>query len=138
MSLFLQIIDKAVNTTKYLCCAKLLQSCLTLLKPVNCSPPGSPVHGDSPGKNTEVGCHALLQGIFPGQGSNLRLSHLLHWQAVSLPLAPPVKPNKISIFRTCTTISPHIIMKPKNISPILCNPQGTNIGGKTELNKAAY
>ena len=28
---------------------------------------------DSPGKNTEVGCHALLQGIFPTQGSNLRL-----------------------------------------------------------------
>ena len=28
------------------------------------------VHGDSPGKNTEVGCHALLQGIFPTQGSN--------------------------------------------------------------------
>ena len=28
------------------------------------------VHGDSPGKNTRVGCHALLQGIFPTQGSN--------------------------------------------------------------------
>ena len=28
------------------------------------------VHGDSPGKNTGVGCHALLQGIFPSQGSN--------------------------------------------------------------------
>ena len=34
------------------------------------SPPGSFVHGDSPGKNTGVGCHALLQGIFPTQGSN--------------------------------------------------------------------
>ena len=31
-------------------------------------PPGSSVHGDSPGKNTGVGCHALLQGIFPTQG----------------------------------------------------------------------
>ena len=28
---------------------------------------------DSPGKNTRVGCHALLQGIFPTQGSNQRL-----------------------------------------------------------------
>ena len=33
---------------------------------------------DFPGKNTGVGCHFLLQGIFPTQGSNL---HLLHWQA---------------------------------------------------------
>ena len=35
----------------------------------DCSPPGSSVHGDSPGKNTGVGCHAFLQGIFPTQGS---------------------------------------------------------------------
>ena len=34
---------------------------------------------DSPGKNTTVGHHALLQGIFPPQGWNLRLLHLLHW-----------------------------------------------------------
>ena len=34
------------------------------------SQPGSSVHGDSPGKNTGVGCHALLQGIFPTQRSN--------------------------------------------------------------------
>ena len=37
---------------------------------MDCSLPGSPVHGDSPGKNTGMGCHALLQGIFPTQGSN--------------------------------------------------------------------
>ena len=35
---------------------------------------------DFPGKNTEVGCHFLLQGIFPTQGSILSLLHLLHWQ----------------------------------------------------------
>ena len=46
------------------------QSCLTLCDPVNISLPGSSVHGDSPGKNIEVGCHTLLQGIFPIQGSN--------------------------------------------------------------------
>ena len=32
-------------------------------------------HGDSPGKNTGVGCHALLQGIFPTLGSNPGLLH---------------------------------------------------------------
>ena len=42
---------------------------------MDCSLPGSSVHGDSPGKNTVVGCHALLQGIFPTQGSNLGLLH---------------------------------------------------------------
>ena len=33
-----------------------------------------------------VGCHGLLQGIFPTQGSKQHLLHLLHWQADSLPL----------------------------------------------------
>ena len=35
----------------------------------------------SPGKNTRVGCHFLLQGIFPTPELNLRLMHLLHWKA---------------------------------------------------------
>ena len=39
------------------------------------SPSGSSVHGDSPGKNTEVGCHFLLQGIYPTQGLNPGLVH---------------------------------------------------------------
>ena len=47
---------------------------------------------DSPGKNTKVGCHALLCGIFQTQGMNLRLLHLLHWQVGSLQPAPPGKP----------------------------------------------
>ena len=46
------------------------QSCPTLCNPRNCNSPASSVHGDSPGKNTGVGYHALLQGIFPTQGSN--------------------------------------------------------------------
>ena len=37
--------------------------------------PGSSVHGDSPDKNAGVGCHALLQGIFPTKGSNPGLPH---------------------------------------------------------------
>ena len=46
------------------------QSCLTLCDPMDCNSPGSSVHEDSPSKNTGVGCSALLQGIFPTQGSN--------------------------------------------------------------------
>ena len=43
-------------------------------------------------KKTGVGCHFLLQGIFPTHGLNLSLSHLLRWQVDSLPLVPPGKP----------------------------------------------
>ena len=70
-------------------CAKLLQWCLTLCDSVNCSLPARLLcPWDTPGKNTGVGCHALLQGIFPTQGSNLYLLGLLHWQVGSLPVAP--------------------------------------------------
>ena len=51
------------------------ESCPSLCDPMDCSPPGSSVRGDSPCKNTGVGCHALLQGIFPTQGSNPGLQH---------------------------------------------------------------
>ena len=49
---------------------------------------------DSPAKNIGASCHALLQGIFWIQGSNLHLSCLLHCQAGSLPLPPPGRPNR--------------------------------------------
>ena len=53
------------------------QSCPTLCCPVDCSPPGSSVcPWNVSGKNTGVGCHFLLQGIFLTQGLNLHLSHL--------------------------------------------------------------
>jgi len=41
--------------------SEVAQSCLTLCDPTDCSLPGSSAHGDSPGKNTGVGCHFLLQ-----------------------------------------------------------------------------
>ena len=49
------------------------------LQPHDCSRPGSSVHADSPGNNTGVSDHALLQGTFPTQGSN---SGLLHYRRV--------------------------------------------------------
>ena len=51
------------------------QSCPMLCNPMDCSPLGSSVHQDSPGNDTGVGCHALLQGIVPTQGSNPGLLH---------------------------------------------------------------
>ena len=43
------------------------QLCPTFCNPKDCGPPGISVHGDCPGNSTGVGCHALLQGIFPTQ-----------------------------------------------------------------------
>ena len=60
--------------------------------PMDCSPPGSSVHGISPGKNTGMGCHFLLQRIFPNQGSNPSLQH---WHADSLPLSYPISSIRI-------------------------------------------
>ena len=51
------------------------QLCMTLCDPVDCSPLGSSVHGDSPGQNTEAGSCSLLQGIFPTQGWDPSLPH---------------------------------------------------------------
>ena len=70
------------------------QSCLTLCDPMDCSPPGSSVHGDSLSKNTGVGCHALLQGIFPTEGIKPRSLAL---QADSLPDEPPEKPKNTGV-----------------------------------------
>ena len=44
-------------------------------------------------RETEAGCHALLQGIFLTQGSNPCVLRLLRWQMGSLPPAPPGKPH---------------------------------------------
>ena len=56
-----------------LCCSVVSDSLQP--NPIDCRPPGSSVHDDSPGKNTAAGCHALFQGIFPTQGSNPDLPH---------------------------------------------------------------
>ena len=64
-------------------CLAMADSC----DPMDCILPGSPVHGDSPGKSAGVGCRALLQGIFLTQGAKLHLLQLLLWRADSLPLS---------------------------------------------------
>ena len=63
------------------------QFCPTLCNPMDCSPPGSSVHGILLGKNIEVRCHFLLQGIIPTQGWKPSLLHcrqILHHCTTSL------------------------------------------------------
>ena len=62
------------NLKKWYVCL-VTQLCPMLCDPLDYSLPGTSVCGDSPGKNTGVGCHALLLGIFPTQGSNPGLLH---------------------------------------------------------------
>ena len=64
--------------------AKSLHTCLTLCDPMDCSHPGSSVHGILQGRIL-VGCHFLLQGIFPTQRSNPGLLHCRQ----TLPSEPP-------------------------------------------------
>ena len=68
------------------------KSCPTLCDSMDCSPPGSSVLGDSPDKNTGVGCHAPLQG-FPDPGIKpVSLTSTCTGRG-SLPLVPPGKPS---------------------------------------------
>ena len=71
---------------------------------MDCSPPGSSVHGYSPGQNTRVGSHALLQGIFPTQGSNLGL---LHYRQITYHLSHQVssKMTKVGLDDLCCYFS---------------------------------
>ena len=63
----------------------VVQSCLTL-RPHGFWPARFLCPWDSPGTNTGVGCHSLLQGIFLTQGSNPSLLGFLNWQVGFLPL----------------------------------------------------
>ena len=71
-----------------------------------------------------MGGHALLQGIFPTQGSNLCLFRLLHWQVGSLPLVPPGKPLALvaaaaKLLQSCPTLC----------DPIDGSPPGSPVPG---------
>ena len=91
--LYLELIQLITS----LCCAKLLQSCLTLCDPMNCSQLGSSVHAIPQARILEWVAMPSSRGIFLTQGSNPCLLHLLHWQVGSLPLAPPGKHIIISL-----------------------------------------
>ena len=75
------------------------QLCPTLCDPMDCSPPG-----DSPGKNTGVGCHDLLQGVFPTQGWN---PGFLNCRLIAEPPGKPINNmlNKTKMRRNKETIS---------------------------------
>ena len=81
---------------------------------------------DSPGKNTRVGCHVFLQGIFPTQGLNPRHISLLHWQAGSLPLAPP---GKHILYSVAAAAAKLLQSCPTCYDPTDCSPPGSSVHG---------
>ena len=81
-------------------CAKPLQSCLTLCDPMGCSPPGSSVHGILQARILEWVAMPSSRESSPPSGQT-RVSCLLHWQAGSLPSAPPGKPILYIVVDVC-------------------------------------
>ena len=84
-------------------------SCPPLGNPMDCSLPRLLCPWNLPGKNTEVGFHFLLLGIFPAQGSKPLLLCLLHWQEDSLPLCQAQKIQYSCIINSSLLISSHIV-----------------------------
>ena len=85
-----------VNTSHHLfplCVCSAAQLNLILCNPMDCILLDSSVHGISQGKNTEVGCHFLLQGIFPTQGLN-HVSCLASRFFTTEPLGKPLNSSR--------------------------------------------
>ena len=95
--------------SSHLLCTKCLPACmraqlrLTLFDPMDCSPPGFSVHGDSPGKNSGEGCHALLQGIFSTEESNPCLLCLLYCWWILNPLSHQGSLSAL-LFEVCISV----------------------------------
>ena len=85
-NMFMNIISELkhlINILSLCVCVLVAQSCPTLCDPINCSLPGSSLHGILQARILEEGCHFLFQGIFPTQGSN---PLFLQWQVDFKPL----------------------------------------------------
>ena len=116
-------VEEGKETTHVLCRAKSLQSCPILCYPMDCSPPGS---WNSPGKNTGVGYHVLLQGIFPTQRLN-SISCGFAMQADSLLLRHQGRPKRhliccCSVAKSCLTLCNPIDCSTPGF-PVLHHPQ---------------
>ena len=98
--------------------------CLTLCDPMDCSPPGSSVHG----KNTGVGCHSLLQRIFPTQGSKLGL---LLWRWIPYHLSHQGTPAFKQTGCRLTAELHFLLVLVTQSCPTLCNPMDCSLPGSS-------
>ena len=79
-------------------CAKMLQLCPTFCDPMDCSPPGSSVHGILQARTLEWALAMPSCRGLPASGIDPCLLYLLHWQMGSLPLVPPGKPMCLCMY----------------------------------------
>ena len=102
---------------------KLIQSCLTLCDPMDCSPPDSSVHGILQAGIPDLVAMPSSRGSSLTQELKPGLLCLLHWQAGSLPLAPPGKPHiHVNAYHNIATV---IVSNSSTKSPKLpgtCGP----------------
>ena len=105
----------------HICCL-VTKSCLTL-RPPGLYPARLLCSWDFPGKNTEVGCHFPLQGIFPTQGLNPHFLCHLNWQASSLPLAPPGPPGLSWTLLKCLHYVLHNVLNVSITSSLRSEPK---------------
>ena len=119
LSIHLPHIHSLIHTSK----VKVTQSYLTFCDPMDCSLPGSCLW-NSPGTNTRVSCHSLLQGIFPNQGSNPGLLiHSSTHPSSSHHLLTPYPPTYSSIPPSNhPPTHPSIHPPPSTLSPIYHPP----------------
>ena len=92
-SAFSEMNQSAIINVNVLCCAQSLTR-LTLCDHMDHSMPGSSVPGGSPGKNTAVGYHALLQGNLPNPGIEPGSPALQADSLLSEPRGKPINVNK--------------------------------------------
>ena len=119
-----KIIQRAAPNSCHLGKCLFAQSCPTLCALMNCSPPRLLCPGNSPSKNTGVGCHFLLQEIFATQRSNPHLLCLLHWQVDSFPLCHLRSPCVgISISYPITEDSAFLVSGNKSRGSLTCIPE---------------
>ena len=114
------------------------QSCPTLCSPMDCSLIGSSVHGDSPGKNTGVGCHALLQGIFPTQALNLSLPRC---RKILYHLSHQGSPFLLAVLLVFTHVVWYSVISHIYINNCISNAAFSHLGfpcGSTDKESACY
>ena len=107
--------------TMCVCRCMCVQACLTLCDPMDCSPPGSSVHGILPARILEWIAMPSSRESSPPRDQTCVSYHLLHWQVDSLALGPPGKPiieyeREREVAQSC---------------PALCDPMDCGLPGSS-------
>ena len=99
------------DTVIYMCVLCLVaQSCLTFCEPMDCSLPGSSLHGDSPGRNTGVGCHIFFFRFF----SIVSYFKSIEYSCLCCTVGP------CCLFYSQQCVNPHLLIcYPLGLSPLI-------------------